>query len=415
MIKSSEIWLVLALFGAAGCSGDDAKADDAAAGRGQGGANVNAGSGTGGANAGTSTSSGGTTSGGGGKAGLGGTSGGPVTSGGVTGDPGTGGWVNVTGTLAGLPSRCGNVSFVSVKPDEDRLLVTIGDQGIFSSLDGAATWTKLGTGAGSDKITTVPGFISYDPEDTNTYYVSGIYGFPGIYKTTDNGSTFHGLGAIGHNDGMSVDYSDPARKVMLAGGHEQTHTVYRSEDGGMNWTNVGVNLPEDSATSSFPYVVNAQVHLVGCFGPGTPGIYRSIDSGESWARVSEIGGGHEPLRHSDGSLYWSSWDLAGMARSTNDGETWDVVTGPGIVYTVHPIELPDGRIATRGPAGILVSADHGHSWVNVAPPEPFADPFRVFALAYSKGAKAFYVIRWTCDPTAVPDDGVVKYEWDYEQ
>jgi hypothetical protein len=412
VIKASGFGLVLALalLGATGCSGED-PASGGGAGSETGGSAASAGS------AGKS-GSGGKPSSTGGKSGTGGTStskGGSVSSGGVSGAPGPGEWVSVTGTLAGLPSRCGNVSFVSVKPDDDQLLVTIADQGIFSSVDGAKSWTKLGSGAGSDQIMTVPGFITYDPDDKNTYYVSGIYGFPGINKTTDNGMTFHGLGTIGHNDGMSVDYSDPERKVMLAGGHEQKRTVYRSEDGGMNWTNVGMNLPEDSATSSFPYVVNAQEHLVGCFGgPGT-GIYRSTNAGASWTQVSQLGGGHEPLHHSDGSLYWSSWDAAGMVRSTDNGETWEVVTGPNLVYTVHPIELPDGRIATRGPAGIVVSADQGHSWVNVAPPEPFADPFRVFALAYSKVAKAFYVVRWTCDPTEVPADGLVKFDWDYEQ
>jgi hypothetical protein len=404
MIKASGIGFVLALFGATGCSGDGSGSGGTGdAGSSSGGASANGGS--------AGKAGGGEKSGGGTSA-----SGGNINNGGVTGTPGTGKWVSVTGTLAGLPSRCGNVSYVSVKPDEDRLLVTIADQGIFSSLDGAQTWTKLGSGAGSAMIKTVPSFITYDPVDTNTYYLSGIYGYPGVNKTTDNGTTFSGLGTIGHNDGMSVDYTDPERKVILAGGHEQTRTVYRTADGGMNWTNVGANLPGDSAVSSFPYVVNAQEHLAGCSGGmGLPGIYRSTDGGGTWNRVSELGGGAEPLLHSDGSLYWPSRDAAGMVRSTDNGKTWETVTGPNLVYGVHPIELPDGRIATRGPAGVIVSADHGNSWLNVAPPEPTTDPFRVFALAYSKGSKAFYVVGWTCDPTAVPANGIVKFSWDYEK
>jgi hypothetical protein len=432
MIKSIGIGIGLVL-GLVGCSSDDSGPNNGDV---AGGAGVSADSG--GDSPGGATASGGAPSGGGkpvtgGKGGSGGKSSGsaggsmsdggkPGTSGGgfggVSGKPGPGQWVSVTGSLTGLKSECGNVSYISTKPDEDRLLVGIGLQGMFSSLDGAQTWTPLGGGQGSDKIGTKPTFISYDPVHKDTYYISGIYGTPGIFKTTDNGATYHALGTIGHNDGMSVDYDDPDRKVLLAGGHEMPQTVYRSADGGQTWTNVGVNMPADSAVSSYPYAVNSQEHLVGCSGgTGKPGIYRTTNGGGSWARVSELGGGAEPLLHSDGSLYWSTRDSAGMVRSTDNGASWVVVTGPDTVYPITPVELPDGRIAMRGPLGVVVSADQGKSWINVAPPDPTQDTFRSFALAYSKGAKAFFVVGWTCDSTMndVPANGIVKFAWDYEQ
>ncbi|HET7543373.1 MAG TPA: hypothetical protein VFK05_26045 [Polyangiaceae bacterium] len=408
--------------GATAGNATDGSAASAKAGAGQGGAGASAGDEAGAPGGGKGGTGG--QPGAGGKAGSAGEStaegGKPPLSGGgfggVSGTPGPGQWVSVTGTLAGLASDCGNVSYISDKPDEDRLLVAVAKQGIFSSLDSAQTWTKLGTGQGSDVIQTRPSFISYDPDHKDTWYVSGIYGTPGINKTTDNGLTFKALGSIGHNDGMSVDYTDPDRKVILAGGHEMSRTVYRTEDGGQNWTNVGVNLPADSAVSSYPYAVNGEEHLVGCSGgSGKAGIYRTTNGGGTWTWVSQLGGGAEPLLHSDGSLYWSTRDAGGLVRSTDKGQTWITVTAPNIVFGITPVELPDGRLAMRGPKGVLVSGDQGYSWTNVAPPDPTQDTFRNFALTYSKRAKAFFVVGWTCDPTSVPVNGIVKFAWDYEQ
>ena len=55
-------------------------------------------------------------------------------------------WVNATGKLlAGMVSDCGNMSYVSAKPDEDLLIAGIALDGLWSSTDGGATWNPMGT------------------------------------------------------------------------------------------------------------------------------------------------------------------------------------------------------------------------------------------------------------------------------
>src|SRR4051812_44663415 len=163
-------------------------------------------------------------------------------------------WVNVTGNLAGMPSECGNLTMLSASSSSDRVIAGVAQKGLWSNTTGS-TWTQLGTGAGSATITNRPSWISYDPANANVFWESGIYNGGGVYKTTDNGATFRQLGTIGHIDFMSVDFTDPNRQTLLAGGHEQGRTVYRSGDGGQTWTNVGANMPPNTNFSTSPQVI----------------------------------------------------------------------------------------------------------------------------------------------------------------
>src|SRR5258708_1597476 len=83
-------------------------------------------------------------------------------------------WTNVTSNLANLPSGCGNVSYISAKPDEDMLITSIGMQGLYSSVDGGTSWQKMG--AGSPPVTHYMASIVYDPQNPRTMWESGIYG-----------------------------------------------------------------------------------------------------------------------------------------------------------------------------------------------------------------------------------------------
>ena len=174
-------------------------------------------------------------------------------------------------------------------------------------------------------------------------------GFNGVYRTDNDGSTFRALGSIRHNDSVSVDFTDPNRRTLLAGGHEQKQTVYHSQDGGNTWRNVGANLPAGTAFSSFPLVINSTTFFAGCspsWGGGTGGIYQSNDAGATWISASAQGGGAQPLIASDGSIYWSSGDGA-MVRGIGQGShwTWSQTVASGTLINVHPIELPDGALS----------------------------------------------------------------------
>lgn len=326
-----------------------------------------------------------------------------VTPGGSSGE-----WTEATGDLAGTPSDCGTIPYVTTKPGENLLIMGVVKQGVFTSSDQGKTWSPLGTGRGSADFSAGLSHVIFDPTDSNVWWLSGVrFGTP--YRTDDNGETFQKLSDFPMNDSIAVDLADPARKTILVGGHEQVQEVQYTADGGGTWKNIGVNLPADSGHSSFPHVVDASTFLVGT---ANNQVYRTTDKGETWTKVVDGGGGATPLLHSDGSLYWAARDTSGLVRSTDGGETWDVVTPGGVVYGMTPIELPDGRIAMRGPTGMLVTEDQGASWRQVSPPVP--NDYWWFITTYNAQDKAFYTTRFACDGnTTVNADGLRRFGWDY--
>jgi photosystem II stability/assembly factor-like uncharacterized protein len=334
--------------------------------------------------------------------------------------PPSGKWTPVTNNLSGLMSECGTVCSVFSKPDEDLLIAGVAGQGgLWSSRDGAASWQHMNTGAGASVMTNRPLSLAFDPDPmySKRFWESGVYGGNGgVYETTDDGTSFTQLGTVFHNDLVSVDFTDPARKTLLAGGHEQSQTLWKSTDGGQTWQNIamGTGLPANT-NCTLPLIIDTQNYLVGCagYGGGPSGIYRSTNGGANWTLATASGGGNRPLRaKSDGSIYWISPGNNGMTRSTDNGVHWTDVLGPGVLTSYVPIELPDGRIAALGLQYVMVSKDHGATWNPASAALPYMDGVGV---AYSGPHKAFYVYHIACGngTVLVPADAIMRFDWDY--
>jgi photosystem II stability/assembly factor-like uncharacterized protein len=311
-------------------------------------------------------------------------------------------WVNVTGNLAGMASQCGNLTMVSPEPGSATIIAGVALDGLWAS-NGGSTWSPLGSGAGSDPITNRPSWITYDPVNPGVFWESGIYNGGGVYRTSDNGSTFHQLGSISHIDYVSVDFGDPSRQTLLAGGHEESQTVYRSTDGGQTWTNIGVNLPAGTGFSSSPLIINSQTYVVNAdtsWGGGSPGIYRTTNGGTSWLQVSAQGPAGPPLVAANGAIYWPVNNS--LVKSTDSGSTWTQV-GSGIsvgaFQPIHPIELSDGRLVSAGATNLMVSADGGSTW------SPIGDtlPYTPVSLIYSPNRGAFFISHFDCGNVVLPD------------
>ena len=322
-------------------------------------------------------------------------------------------WTNATSNLSTLDSECGNLSNLSAKPDEDLLIAGVSLNGLWGTVDGGGTWQALGKGKGSDEITNRTTAIVYDPDSPNRFWESGIYNGAAVYRTDDRGNVLKAQGTLGSADLVSIDFSDPDRKTLLAGGHEMSRALNRSTDGGETWEPIGNGLP-DLTNCTLPLVIDSMTYLVGCggYGGGPVGIYRSTDGGGSWESVSKSGGRAAPLRASDGSIYWANASEAGMTRSTDDGATWEDVTGGGPIG-IAPVELPDGRVATLSQGNVLVSADHGASWTTACAVLPFKD---ARGLAYSKQQKAFFIWHFSCGnpPLKVLPDAIMRCDFDFE-
>lgn len=185
--------------------------------------------------------------------------------------------------------------------------VVYGGTGLFRSIDHGDSWTQIGL-ENSGSI----GRICIDPTDPDTIFVAAM-GYlwednpeRGVYRTTDGGTTWSLVFHLNDHTGcvdLIVRPDDP--DVILAAMWERVRRpeyynyggsgcgVYRSTDGGDNWSPVWGGLPTPSANggriglslcASQPDVMHAIfADNIGYF----DGLYRSTDGGNSWTRTND--------------------------------------------------------------------------------------------------------------------------------
>jgi len=239
------------------------------------------------------------------------------------------------------------------------------------------------------------------PKDTSTYFVGSASG--GVWKTVNAGASFtpvfdgEGSYSIGT---VVVDAKNP-NVVWVGTGENNSQRsvsygdgVYRSDDGGKSWKNVGLKKSEhiariviDPRDSNTVYVA-AQGPL---WGPGGDrGLYKTTDAGKTWKAVltiSENTGVTDVAidpRNPDVLLaaayqrrrqVWTLIDggpESALYKSTDAGTTWNKVKSGlpteelgRIGLAVSPVN-PDVVYATvesiDKKGGIFRSTDFGATW-----------------------------------------------------
>src|SRR5437870_8913338 len=134
--------------------------------------------------------------------------------------------------------------------------VSMGD-GIYKSIDGGKSWKNVGLEK-SEHISK----IVVDPRDSNVVYVAAQGplwspgGDRGLYKTTDGGKTWNAVLTIGENTGVTDAAFDPRnpdviyaaswqrrRHVGMALGGGPESGIFKSTDGGRNWSRLRNGFP----------------------------------------------------------------------------------------------------------------------------------------------------------------------------
>jgi len=219
--------------------------------------------------------------------------------------------------------------------------------GIWKTTSAGTTWFPI-----FDQVTGVDsiGAIVVAPSDPNIIYAGSgdaISATPvegnGMYKSTDAGKTWAHIGLEGTRriGSMVVDPKNPDVVVVaaMAGANGDQRGIFRTEDGGRNWTNV---LHVDDTTGgrdlSSPYdqpnVIFATTILdaPGGGGRGARGgpsathLYKSLDEGKTWTEVSSNPETNGRLcvavaMHTNAQRVFV-YGSGGLYRSDNQGATW---------------------------------------------------------------------------------------------
>jgi photosystem II stability/assembly factor-like uncharacterized protein len=243
--------------------------------------------------------------------------------------------------------------------------------------------------------------LAINPQNHSEYYVAVAAG--GVWKTTNHGITFEPVfeGESSYSIGcVTIDPSNT--NVVWVGSGENNNQraanygdgVYKSEDGGKSWKNVGLKTSEHIGRIVVD-PTNSDVVYVAAYGPlwssgGERGIYKTTDGGKTWKAVltvSEHTGFNEihidprnpnvlyataHQRQRKVFTYISGGPESAMYKSTDGGTTWNKLTqglpsgdvgrigmaispvNPDILYAV--IE------ATEQNGGVFRSVDRGASW-----------------------------------------------------
>ncbi|MBK9567017.1 MAG: hypothetical protein IPO37_18165 [Saprospiraceae bacterium] len=240
------------------------------------------------------------------------------------------------------------------------------------------------------------------PKDSKIFYVAAAGG--GVWQTNNAGITFNPIfdkhtqciGAI------ALDPSDPDKTIWVGSGETWTRNsvsvgdgIYKSKDGGQNWTNMGLAKSE-RISNIIVHPKNSNEVYVGVLGAlwgdsEDRGVYKTNDGGKTWNKIFFINnttGCSELVMDPTNPdiMYAAFWEFrrtgysfnsggnnSALYKSLDGGKTWNKIhngfpsgklgritvaiapSKPSIVYAVLETEKSEDK-------GLYRSEDAGASW-----------------------------------------------------
>ena len=248
-------------------------------------------------------------------------------------------------------------------------------EGIFSSTDACAHWTPHINGLNSDGVHTdrieaialSPGF----PGD-GTLWASGQHS--GVYRSSDSGALFvpANNGLVASNIRAIAMHPVDANAILLGYGDafDPSPALYRSSDGGATWprSNAGLTATQlrdiriDPTTAGT--TASTHVYAVGSSLSSSAladgGIYKSTDGGANWS-IIDTGLPIHPIEGVPyaGNLRTIALDPRSCASPPITG---DCVTGPLQTAYVTASGMPNFFADTYDAARVYKSVNAGVSW-----------------------------------------------------
>ena len=193
-------------------------------------------------------------------------------------------------TLLGRPVL--NVGW-GASSTEDTLFAAFHGDSIYKSTDGGTTWSEISAGFSADDLKTIYE-IAADPSSPDTIYAglntffSAFTGSGGLYRSTDGGSNWTKLVNYPYQDIGTLRFAG-SPGLLFVGGWTEGDGGLRTTEDGSTFTEVldqpyVTDITDAPGTTGILYAASSATFVRGT--GQNAGIYRSTDNGTTWARLN---------------------------------------------------------------------------------------------------------------------------------
>lgn len=258
-------------------------------------------------------------------------------------------WSPIT---VGLPP---NPRVRAIISHDTTILAAIYLQGVYESTDCGDTWHAKNVGLPTNLI---PSRLSAIPIVTGGHvlYLSGWYnGYNtiGLFRSTDDGSTWNAVGAPSTGFPVSNFASNGVRMFATAGG------FFVSSDSCRTWSSSNIGLTFCSVVA---LATNGSNLFAGTY--RGPGVLRSTDQGYSWIPTGVTSDKICAFASEGSRIVAGTW--SGVHASTDAGQTWNSIGSDLPSPYVDGVAFSGSAMfVTQGYNGVYRTTDDGATWTPV--------------------------------------------------
>lgn len=231
--------------------------------------------------------------------------------------------------------------------------------GVYKSTDGGTSFTNIGLDTLSIQS------IKVHPLFSNVIFAGAYDVFgnrpKGVFASTDSGNSWFATG-LQDKQVRKVTIGNTADSVVFVACFD---SLYRSQNYGTSWEALDINgetfWDVDISLSDNNIIYTS---TLGGVTPGSGGVFKSIDGGDTWSKVSETANSDRfwsiSIHPTNPDLIFTTTQGDGTFRSEDGGNTWSAVNEG---YAAHYIST----IVPNGKGGIYAGFynEHGNNFSSV--------------------------------------------------